>query len=111
MGTASTISLTQAVLEGGAYGFDLSFSPNGSEIDFNLTTTSGLNTQNRSGTIAIDPITRITDMGLVWNLYDNDPTSAGTNYIVIDNLVAVPEPSSALLACLAGLAMVARRRR
>lgn len=35
----------------------------------------------------------------------------GNNYITVDNVSLVPEPSSSLLICLAGLGFISRRRR
>ena len=111
VGNGPTVSLTMAVFEAGLYSLNLQFTPHGSTTDFNLSVGGG-NTVVRTGNIAIDPTTVATDFGLTWT-----PTggagNGSNNYFVRDNLAVerIPEVSSSLLLCLAGLGAVFRRRR
>ena len=105
-----TIPTAMAIFEGtNPYNFDLQFTPNGVNTDFNLTITSGVNFLNKAGLIPIAPSLMTGNFGLTWT--PTTPGSEGENYFVMDNLSVIPEPSSVLLLCLAGLGLVSRRRR
>lgn len=105
-----TISLTTGVLEGSIYQFDLSFTPqNLTTTDFKLVVSSGASSHTRTGGFTIAPNTVIENFGLTWTpSVDGD---AGSNFITIDTLEVVPEPSAAALLGLAGLGLAFRRRR
>jgi hypothetical protein len=52
-------------------------------------------------------------IGVNWVLTSGDNTDPGSNYIVVNDLQVVPEPSTVALLSLAGLAigLLSRRRR
>lgn len=109
-GNDAPTSLTQGVLEGGSYSFNLIFTPNGATTDFSLTVV-GSNTEIRTGNVAVAPGTVATDFGLNWipNI-----AGAGDNFFNLDNLAVVPEASTSaavVLLGLAGLGALARRKR
>lgn len=113
-GTAPMVSLTQGVIEGGGYGFNLGLTPNGPNTDFVLKVMGG-NTVTRSGTIAIHPNSQVSDFGLLWTASQGVGAS-GDNFFVVDNLSVVPEPfsttvTSLLLLGFAGWGAHYRRRR
>ncbi|MFZ9937570.1 MAG: PEP-CTERM sorting domain-containing protein [Luteolibacter sp.] len=93
--------------EGTATTLNLTFTPSGvSDVAFSATSAGvplvsavlvGAATQN------------LDNFGFVW--IPLDPTNEGANYLNIDDVSLVPEPSSALLACVAGLGLLIRRRR
>lgn len=58
--------------------------------------------------VAMNPDAAVDGFGFSW---DKSGAAFTDNYIAIDNLSVVPEPSSALLLGLAGLGLMARRRR
>lgn len=100
--SGGTIPLNIQIEEGVGYNLSLAFSGNGSSTDFDLDV-GGL---QRSGTIAVDPSTIASSFALEWQA-----DYASDNYIVMDNLAIVPEPSSTLLLGLSGLGFVLRRKR
>ena len=109
-GNDAPTSLTQGVLEGGSYSFNLIFSPNGATTDFSLTVV-GSNTEIRTGNVAVAPGTVATDFGLNWT---PNIAGAGDNFFILDNLAVVPEASTSaavVLLGLAGLGAMARRKR
>lgn len=58
--------------------------------------------------VSMNPGTAVSGFGFSW---DKSGAAFTNDYIVVDNLSVVPEPSSAVLLGLAGLGLVARRRR
>jgi hypothetical protein len=100
--------LNMAFEEAGMYQFDLLCAANGSNTDFSLSIDGG-NTRVDGGTLALNPLTVTDQFNINWsNTGTND---FGSNIIRMDNLDLIPEPSSSLLLCLAGLGFVTRRRR
>lgn len=99
---AGTFPLSIAIEESTTQNFSLAFTPNGSSTNFSLNL-SGL---VRTGTFAVPSSTIASDFALEYTA-----DQAGDNYIMVDNLSVVPEPSSFLLLGLAGLGFVSRRKR
>ena len=62
-----------------------------------------------SGTIPMAPGTMIDKFNMIWNLVDT--ANPGDNYLLLDNLVIVPEASTSLLLCVAGMSLACRRKR
>jgi hypothetical protein len=114
IGAAPTVPLNLGVLELSQYRFNLGFSENGldpSKTDFLLSITSAVpNTLSDGATgIDLDPSDAYGSLNVGWlKMEGND---YGSNSILIDNIIFVPEPSSVLLAGVAGLGLALRRRR
>ncbi|GAA5117622.1 PEP-CTERM sorting domain-containing protein [Luteolibacter yonseiensis] len=96
------------VEELGTYSLDLAFSKHGYQTAVDLVLNDGTNLFARNQTVDLDPVLTITSFGFDWT---STEAGGGDNEMLIDNLSVVPEPSSALLAGLAGLAFVSSRRR
>ena len=114
LGSQSTVALNLGVLENSQYKFDLLFNPNGVNpalTDFLLSITSAVPNTMNDGAVGmdLDPSTAIGDLNISWSKHGG--AAFGSNSIVVDNLAAIPEPSSSLLLCLAGLGLVSRRKR
>lgn len=108
VGAGGTVPLNMAVIESGIYGLVFEFSANGTQTDLFFEAT-GNNVVDRSVTLNLDPNSTTTDIGFSWTPTDDlDP---GSNYLAFDNVNIVPEPSSALLLGIAGLALAVRRKR
>lgn len=90
----------------GFYSLELDFTPNGANPTFSATLT-GSNPQTFSGTATGLGASSIARVGAEWNLVGD----GGNNGLIFDNISLVPEPSSSLLICLAGLGFVSRRKR
>jgi len=57
----------------------------------------------------LNPNTLSNEVNINWS---NSPAQAfGSNYIIVDNLAMLPEPSSSMMVCLAGIGLAVRRRR
>lgn len=67
------------------------------------------NVEFASGTLAGAGSQNLGTYGFVWKPLD--PNNEGSNILILDDVSLVPEPSSALLACVAGLGLLIRRRR
>ncbi|MEI7912220.1 MAG: PEP-CTERM sorting domain-containing protein [Verrucomicrobiota bacterium] len=106
VGASAPVSTGYGAEEGGPYLFNLTFSPNGATTNFNLSVDNG----RWSGSTAFAPNQVIDSYHMTWTP-TNGIGNAGSNAIIIDNLVMVPEASTSLLLCLAGASLVARRRR
>ena len=65
--------------------------------------------QFASGTLVGAGSQTLGTYGFVWQPLN--PNNEGSNILIIDDVSLVPEPSSALLACVAGLGLMIRRRR
>jgi hypothetical protein len=66
----------------------------------------------RNGAGTLNPNTTLDSFGFTFDTFDAvDPTFAGDNFMIVDNLTVVPEVSSSLLLALSGLGMITRRRR
>lgn len=61
-------------------------------------------------TLSLSSSTAVETFNLNW-LQTPGNTDFGSNSLYIDNLTVVPEPSAALLSCIAGIGLVLRRRR
>lgn len=114
---AETLGIT--VPAGGLNSFDLDFSPNGplaTKFTFSLDVVGTRpdpdpGPLNRGPNIfAVPNATEITSFGFEWIATDL-PSGGGDNTLTVNNLTVVPEPSSALLLGIAGLAFVSNRRR
>jgi hypothetical protein len=89
--------------------YDLSIS------QINAATRSNINTFNLVSGAAISEGLTAQDFGTVgidWNLTSGDPANPGSNYIIVNEVTVVPEPSTwALLAATAALTAIVRLRR
>lgn len=91
------------------YLFLLECVPNGANTDFTLTLTGGNALSDTKTLSGLDPASLTDQFNINWaNVPGND---FGSNYIALDNLNIVPEPTSSLLLCLAGMGLVSRRKR
>ena len=63
----------------------------------------------QTGTIAMAPGTLIDKFNATWTPVST--ANPGDNYLLIDNLVMVPEASTSLLLCVAGMSLALRRKR
>lgn len=127
LGNATTVDLNMAVFEGSQYNFNLAFNPNIGNpalTDFLLTiksdvtpggitdgVTNGL--RNSGGAIpsfSLASSAATDEFNVFWAKEATNP-GYGSNSILMDNLSVVPEPSSSLLLCLAGLGLACRRKR
>ncbi len=109
-----TVSWSSAFATGGILGiasanvptqFQLNTWWNGSAMQYAF---SNAGNPVSSGTLAgIDSSESLTGFAVNWD----STGGAGGNYITVDNVSLVPEPSSALLIGLAGLGFISRRRR
>lgn len=112
VGGGSPSTTGWGVQEGDSNSFVLNFTAAGATTNFSLT----INDHNWTGDALISPTAVIDNFNATWKPF-KDPTvpgnadQAGSNALIFDNLSVVPEPSSALLICLAGLGFVARRKR
>jgi hypothetical protein len=114
IGAQPTVALNLGVLENSQYNFNLDFSPNlGNPLlsDFSLSLTSAVpNTLTDGATgVALNPGLATGEFNVNWAKHLGG--NFGSNSIVVDNLSVVPEPSSSLLICLAGLGFISRRKR
>ena len=89
----------------GLYSLDLKFTENGANPTFSATVT-GSDVQTFNGTATGLGSELVGNMGALWNVIDN-----GNNIILFDNIAIVPEPSTSLLAGLATIGLLRRRRR
>ncbi len=87
------------------YTLTIDFTPNGSDLDYNLSLAGGAITT--SGTLFGRAAAVLTGVAID---YDVRAKVAGSNYIVVDN-IAVPEPTVSLSALLALATLTLRRRR
>jgi hypothetical protein len=101
-------TLNMTFFETNQYQFLLECVANGANTDFTLSLTGG-NTRSDTKTLSLDPSALADQFNINWAKVGSN--AYGSNYIALDNLAIVPEPSSALLLCLAGLGFVARRKR
>jgi len=113
VGNAATVPLNLSVFELSQYRLDLSFNPNAGNpalTDFLLSITSAVPNSLSDGALALSMSpTAVTDaLNVSWS--ESPSSSYGSNSILIDNLSLVPEPSSTLLAGLAALGLLRRRR-
>ena len=114
IGAGPSVALNIAVLELAQYRLNLDFTPNVNPLltDFMLSVTSAVpNTLSDGATgIALNPSAATGEFNISWSKDTGNP-AFGSNSILLDNLSVVPEPSSSLLICLAGLGFVSRRKR
>lgn len=94
------------IYHNGLYSLNLGFTPNGANPTFSATIT-GSNAQTFTGTATGLGASSVDRFGVEWNL-DGDGANNG---LIFDDLSVVPEPSSSLLLCLAGLGLACRRKR
>jgi len=101
----------------GLYTLDLAFTPNGANPTFSGSVV-GSNTQTFTGTATGLGSAALATFGAEWNVlpqnWVGDPAEnlggLGDNFLVFDNVSLIPEPSTALLAGLASLGLLRRRR-
>ncbi len=110
VGVGPTIDLNLAVFERGFNSLLFEFSPNANGTQTNLFFMAGSdNVVTRDVVLNLDPAATTSDFGFSWT--PTNSAEPGNNYLTFDNINIVPEPSSALLLGLAGLAFVGRRKR
>jgi len=113
LGTGATVPLNLSVYKNTQYYFNLGFNPNASNpalSDFLLSITSQTNTLHDGATgLSLAPSAATGNLNISWS--KDSGAAFGSNSLVVDNLSVVPEPSSTLLICLAGLGFVSRRKR
>lgn len=106
--------LALQIFEDGAYSLSIelsgAFTPGATTTELKLTLNDGIADFDRFRTLALNPLDPTTDFSVDFDT-TNGAALAGDNFIGVDNLTVVPEPSSALLLTLAGLGLVSRRRR
>lgn len=95
------------IYHNGLYSLSFGFTPNGANPTFSATVT-GTNAQTFTGTATGLGSSSISRFGAEWNAL---PGQEGNNFMSFDNVSLIPEPSSSLLICLAGLGFVTRRKR
>lgn len=93
------------IYHNGNYFVDLKFTENGDNPTFSATII-GSNTKTFTGTATGMGSAQVETFGAEWNVIDG-----GSNGLIFDDLNVIPEPSSSLLLCLAGLGLISRRRR
>jgi hypothetical protein len=94
--------------EAGTYSFYLDFKKNGSFTNVAFSVGNPGSPLERFRTVSLNSADTVTSFGFNWLTTE---AGGGDNYMIFDNLSVVPEPSSALLVGLAGLAFVSSRRR
>lgn len=83
------------------------FTPSGvNDVDFTI---KSVNNVIATGTLAGQGGAEIGTWGFEWNPLD--PDDVGDNILIFDDVVFIPEPSSAMLLMLAGLGILSRRKR
>jgi hypothetical protein len=92
----------------GWYTLGMTFAANGADLDYFGTLANGSVTF--SGTLAGKANTIATKLAVNFDVADADPTFAGSNYILVDN-ISIPEPTSLMSVLLAVGLLGARRRR
>ena len=92
----------------GWYTLGMTFAANGADLDYFGTIANGSVTF--SGTLAGKANTIATKLAVNFDVADADPTFAGSNYILVDN-ISIPEPTSLMSVLLAVGLLGARRRR
>lgn len=113
--TELTVGPTWDMYYNSIYSLDVSVNALG-EVTVNFTDASSATFEVIAGAATgIDPAD-IAGVAATWSLASSSGENAaqndfGSNSLVFDNYSLVPEPSSALLACLAGLGFVTRRKR
>jgi hypothetical protein len=90
----------------GYYTLNFDFIPGGADPTFSATVI-GSNTKTFTGIASGMGSLNVARVGAEWNTL-NSP--AGSNALIFDNISLVPEPSSTLLAGLAALGLLRRRR-
>lgn len=109
----NTVTLNQALIEGGLYDLALTFSPSGANQTSFVLGTTGDATLTRNGSFAVNPATLVGGIGFEHRVTGAaDPfNNSGDNALLFDNINVVPEPSSVLLVGLAGFGFAFRRVR
>lgn len=87
------------------YSLGISFTANGSDLDYSLTLAGGSVTYQ--GTLTGKAAATLSGIGVD---YDVTGATAGSNYLVVDN-ISIPEPAVSLTSLLALGVLVLRRRR
>ena len=90
--------------------FGLVFTPkDATSANYSLTMLINGSSTTRTGTIAMAPGTVVDKFSALWT--PTNLASPGDNYLLVDNIVLVPETSTSLLLCAAGVSLAFRRRR
>ncbi len=110
-GGLTTLPLNLQIYEGGTYLFNLQVTPNTNPLlsDFAMSITGSNTLTDTQTAVALDPSSTTGEFNVLWDQIGE--AAFGSNSIYIDNLNLVPETSSSLLVCLAGLGFISRRRR
>jgi len=111
--TGGVKSTVMAIYESQLYSLTMSFIPDGDDVDFSFSV-AGLNTATTGGTLIGLSDEEITEIQVgISPTYSSvtESQQLGTNHIVFNNIVAIPEPSSLILAGSGVMALTVRRRR
>jgi hypothetical protein len=90
------------------YTLGMTFAANGADLDYFGTLANGSITFN--GTLAGKANTVVTGLAMNFDIAGADPSLAGSNYLLVDN-ISIPEPTSLMSVLLAVGLLGARRRR
>jgi hypothetical protein len=94
-------------VEGNSYTFDVQFAPSGpNDVSF----VGSVGGQTFGGVLTNLAGENIGRLGAFWNTL-NGKDAPGSNYLLFDNIVLIPEPSSLLLGLMSVWFAFARRRR
>lgn len=113
-GTAFGAVLEGDPLLGGVYSLSLVTVPSATAgaVDYSISVGSGSNTISSSGTLAGLAGTQIDRLTVGWQEAGTEVDGLGSNFIAFNNVVvAVPEPSGAVLCLVSSLVLLGRRRR
>lgn len=111
--TGGLKSTVMAIYESQLYGLSMTFNPDGDDVDFSFSIT-GINTATTGGTLVGLSDEEITDLQIgIMPTYSSvtDSPQLGTNLLVFNDIVAIPEPSAFALAGFGAFAFLTRRRR
>lgn len=111
--TGGVKTTVMGIYESQLHTLTMSFSPDGDDVDFSFSI-AGLNTATTGGTLTGLSDEEITEIQVgISPTYSSvtDSQQLGTNHLVFNNLVVIPEPSSLMLAGSGVMALMVRRRR
>lgn len=111
--TGGVKTTVMGIYESQLHQLTMTFNPDGDDVDFSFSVT-GSNTATTGGTLVGLADEEITELQVGISPIYSDVTLTpqfGTNHIVFNDVVAIPEPTSMILAGSGLLALLARRRR